>query len=312
MPRILGMNSLNMFVALEKLRMINVNTAEMSKNYNMTDEVKISTVMIGTEVQNLVTSNINNHTEGVHPPSAGQKPFTVRAGYVEDENKNTCAAYIKELTEYIYSTTNRPVEPNKNRSISSDPEYLKIYNFLVNFLKKIREKQNWPNRSEISPDEVIALDKFTNAYVKKYGDFFNCTPLEDEISDADMGLDFSKLDSNEFLGQLLIDVENRRVFFEQNFQKKKRNDKMVYASFISGRPVIFESVKMGDDGKIDYWRMYDIYRHIKNMLDYSDDPRYAPVTGVIFRAANSKADAIPPPSYRHYAPIEGGYLFYRT
>lgn len=87
---------------------------------------------------------------------------------------------------------------------------------------------------------------------------------------------------------------------------------MIYKLFISGRPVICESVKMDAEGEIDWRWLYDICRHIKNMLDYSDDPRYAPVTGVIFRAANSKADAIPPPSYRHYYQIEDGYVFYRT
>lgn len=49
------------------------NCALNTKHFDMTEEVKASTFMNETEVQNVVTSNINdNNVEGDCPPPKGE------------------------------------------------------------------------------------------------------------------------------------------------------------------------------------------------------------------------------------------------
>lgn len=51
--------------------MISKNLAEKPQNYDLTDEVKASTVMTETEVQETVASNINDNMEGPQTPPKG-------------------------------------------------------------------------------------------------------------------------------------------------------------------------------------------------------------------------------------------------
>lgn len=146
------------------------NLAEKPENYDITAEVKASTVMSETEVQETITSNSNDNMEGLQTPPKGD---TTDAEDVADPQQ-----WIKAQKQIILTGDNLP-ECIKDLSLDEIFEKCQLAPEKLEELKESHANDNFDDYST-DPDEIVKFLGHVSKSVKEEMLLLKETPLSDE------------------------------------------------------------------------------------------------------------------------------------